>query len=203
MNRCIPLEMCLVFLAGMLVDCTVDHTVRLVVQERGGQLAGFSCDQADGGALLDRARDAGGSISLVVDFITIGDASPPSCALDTLFRFCTDNSCGAVPPAHRNCQTVRTTDAGVHGLSFDLQSLMPFTHNAPNGLVIVRLFATTQSCDDFNQSAPIIADPSRVMGCAFSCAVDLDHWPGDLVLDFPSLGSRCSDQVEFCASGGR
>jgi hypothetical protein len=72
------------------------------------------------------------------------------------------------------------------------------TRDAPDGVVIVRLVGTTQSCAELAASGTF--DPERLVGCAHSCPGDLDEIHGDLLLSLEGVGRDCEGAVRVCAS---
>jgi len=163
------------------------------------------------------------SFQIVVDFIALGDGVP-GCRGEEIGAWCSTHDCKPVFVPQRFCKTVSIPGI-VPTQLLDPTELMAFRTralpdiyaqlradgdiiaDAPDVPVIVRAVATDQPCAYLQ--APIGADtyppfetqldsPS-LMGCAYSCPVQLDQVDGAIELSLDGTGAKCEPEVRMCA----
>jgi hypothetical protein len=170
-----------------------------------GTRSGLRCQDESGAFLIARAIDPGRILrfSVLVDFIDIGGV--PMCRPGDIIDFCQTRDCAPLPD--RACFDVepRTIPLGANALEVVAEMLRTLdgqlvTGDAPQTPVIIRAVATAQSCAEVPGITAL--DPGELIGCAWSCPVQLDSIEGDVVLDLPALSDRCSTSVTLCATAG-
>jgi hypothetical protein len=72
------------------------------------------------------------------------------------------------------------------------------TSDAPDEPVIIRVVATAQHCSDIPLDTKF--DITQLVGCVYSCPLQLDFVQGDVLLDLPALTNQCEEAVVACAS---
>lgn len=193
-----------------LVDCARAHSVELSL---GGpsQFSGFVCvaDEPPRTPLLQRALDAG-SVTMVADFITV--PANVTAAGDVLLRACSGGECRTMPgrrsvfriqggslrlPSNPTSDDLARAVAGALGE-------WNITANAPDGLVVVRIVATTQSADTVLRTDSagryLTFDASALVGCAITPAIEFDTASSPVYLSLPAFGASCTEsQVARCA----
>ena len=195
-----------------LAACQQAHVVTIQLGPSGDTLtAGFACVQdADPTRLLaGRAIQPGGGLrfSIIVDIVTLG-GQLPGCRGEELFEACGDGACEVVPRADgtRYCRDIDVDQAAViAAMNNNLTPLLdairtqlreePVTLDAPDVPVLLRAVATTESCDAL---APEF-DPTRLVGCAYSCPAQLDDVDGPIALSLDALTRQCEGEVRACA----
>jgi len=190
-------------------DSTERNDVRLLIQPTG-----FSCVEPspDGGtqALAERALLTR-TFSVVVDYIALGGI--PSCRPTRLVEWCNGRSCELV---RRQCQEVAVTevqerlDGGlvtIERLNTVVQDVLhdrgPFTDDAPDGPVMIRMTVTTERCAALEGDLATLRlfACSGLVGCAYSCPVQIDAVQGDLDLDYDTLAGVCGvGDVSACSA---
>ncbi|MBA2538199.1 MAG: hypothetical protein H0V17_01065 [Deltaproteobacteria bacterium] len=196
-----------------LACCQQAHVVTLQLGPSDDTLtAGFSCVQdADPSKLLaTRALQSNGTLefSIVVDVIGLGGALP-GCRGEELFAACNAGDCEIVTreDGTRYCRAVIVdADAVDAALDDDLGPLLDIiraelreeavTLDAPDQPVVLRAVATTESCE----AVPASFDPLELLGCAYSCPVQLDEVDGPIALSLDTLSKQCEREVKFCAA---
>ena len=170
--------------------------------------AGFLCKQdADPGKLLLERSDVfdgqSVNVNLVVDIVSLG-GHLPGCRGEEIVASCTPGTCSlAVARADRYCVpitfhvslAISDRAALMREVTAELAK-QPITSDAPNGPVLLRAVATSQSCDDIHAGA---IDPSLAVGCAYSCPAVLDDIAGPISLSLDVLDDQCESTVRACA----
>jgi hypothetical protein len=197
------------FVIAATAACQRQHDVKILLgPDAVTPSAGFLCRQdADPDKLLLQRGDVlqGGSFtaSMVVDIVSLG-GKLPGCRGEEIITACQGHSCTlTTTPADRYCIRV-TFDAA---LASDRAALMaqitaqlearPITTDAPNGPVLLRAVATSQTCDDL---AVHPLDPALAVGCAYSCPAVLDDIAGPISLSLDVLTDQCESTVHACAA---
>lgn len=190
-------------LALLLGSCDAErHRVSLDFGNPESVSSGFVC-RGDNLVLLlwrglvgDEVR-----VSFVIDFISLGGV--PSCFAPQLFDWCTEEGHSCAPMLqHRTCIDLDPisrvgVDAKTIIEAFGAQLAgKVVTGDAPDEPVLVRAVGTAQTCAEL-AAAPSF-DPARLIGCAFSCPVQLDS-ADEVALGLPTLQPRCEDAVVVCA----
>lgn len=165
---------------------------------------GFRCKDAAGKPLVQRALTTPGrtlKVSVIVDFIGLDGF--PTCRLSDIVNFCTDHECRPITdPPLRTCKELTKQLAvgeDAQGALYDLLKGLAgtiLTDNAPDQTVILRVAASAQPCDEILAAGFTAAD---LVGCVFSCPLQLDLVSGDVLLDLPAFNDTCEPQVQACA----
>jgi hypothetical protein len=168
---------------------------------------GFVCRQdADPSLFLaERARVGPNfEFNVIVDIIDLG-GQLPGCRGEELVAACPSGTCSIVPRASgRYCQRVSFAASLVN--PDDLKPLLEavrtqlddelVTLDAPDRPVLIRALATTEGdCGD----VPDTFDPDQLVGCAYSCPVQLDAIDGPIALSLDALSNTCEPEVRACA----
>jgi hypothetical protein len=199
--------------AFCLAACEREHVVTIQLGPSDDTLtAGFNCVQdADTMKLLAaRALQPDNSLrfAVVVDVISLG-GQLPGCRGEELFAACPAGRCTIVPRADgtRYCEDITVSAADVaaalnedsgpmlNSIRTQLQA-QPVTLDAPDVPVLIRSVATTESC----AAIPTEFDLTRLVGCAYSCPVQLDEVDGPVALSLDTLTRMCEREVKFCAA---
>lgn len=201
-----------------LVACTDVHHVTLLVGTSSSTLSGgFTCPDPDapGHLLFERALEDSLDFSMLVDFIDLGDQFPSCLAEDVVAACSGSNSCGitvADAPV-RFCEEVHIDRAALGSdpqtaiRNYLAENFSNITSEAPHRAVIVRAVATTQACGQLTVTTtaewPAPA-PADVLGCAYSCPVDLDDLDGTLQLGLNldlkgATAQQCVAAIDACA----
>jgi len=192
----------LVLAAGLLAGCTND--VQLILPPGGA--AGLACvDSSTGRLLAERgARPGGGfAATVVLDYLTFEGV--PSCRPTQLLSWCRDRDC---PVARRDCAEV-SLDPPLPGSAAEIQRALldqlraqsPLTSDAPDGVVVVRMVMTSQPCSEL--AGLVNYDCDDLMGCVYSCPVQLDEVSGPVLLELDALTDTCTEgEVGICAGLG-
>jgi hypothetical protein len=198
-----------VLLALWLAGCAADvNEVALILPEDGA--VGLTCvDSETGEPLLTRARVTGGTVevSVVVDYLRFEGV--PSCRPTQLLAWCAERGCPAVA---RDCRTVRLPVPGGTPTLPEIQDAVltelarggPVTSDAPDGVVLVRMVVTNQACDALLPSPgerPPRPACDDLLGCLYSCPVQLDEVRGDVLLELDSLTEQCDEVVVGVCAG--
>ncbi len=197
-------------LACALADCARAHSVELSL---GGpsQFSGFVCvgDTPPRAPLLQRAINAGG-VTMVADFITV--PANVTAAGDVLLRACAGGECRSMP-GRRSVFRIQGPSLRLpaNATSEDLARAVAaaltdwnITANAPDGLVVVRIVATTESADTVLRvdaaGRYLSFAPDALVGCAITPAIEFDTASSPVYLSLPSFGANCTEsQVARCA----
>lgn len=204
----------------IIVACAIQRHVTLLLGPSATQpSSGFQCKDPSnpGVSLFGRAASKGKlTFNLVVDLVDVGQ-HVPSCLGEDILSSCADGTCRATVAAApaRYCVPI-SVDATVDPMAVAREVLAAvkgtaITADAPHHPVIVRAVATTDDCATHIQVAnsgvwaPL--DQSLVLGCAYSCPVDLDTVDGDLSLgigiDITALSpGQCVAAIDACAAVG-
>lgn len=195
------------------------NRIRLGFGEDGEGLDGFLCTDATGAPLLARALDPGGTlqpIQLVVDFVDLGGEGAPGCRGSQIIRWCTQHECRpiggtraclsvTVPGTFTGTEDPEVIRDGMQTLFRDVLAGEKLATDAPGGTVLVRLIATTESCETVLAGGPAASayepfDPASLLGCAFSSPVGLRSFDGELFLGFDAVEAGCTAvAVNYCA----
>ncbi len=196
----------------LLTGCEEVRQVRLTFGEEGEGLDGFLCREEDGSYLLSRAVPAGGGqvpSSLVIDFIRLEGL--PGCRSGQLIRWCADHPCSVIPE-HRVCIPSPLPDitglkrpearAEIHEALRNLSGA-PVASEAPDEFIIVRVTATLEPCEALQASGDTVPAlrEEELVGCAYSCPVELNAIEGDVYLGFDTLTEQCTQGIRVCGSG--
>jgi hypothetical protein len=176
---------------------------------------GFKClEEVGATALAARGYTATGPnrgdfvANLVVDFIVLDGV--PSCRGEEILAWCGDHACEPAIEQVRFCARVELLDMTLDEIInntrlpeiyADLRDAGPITTDAPDGPVIVRAVATTQSCAQLQAVGGVYPafDRTALIGCAYSCPLLLDEVDGDVQLSFDAIGICRLPEVEICA----
>jgi hypothetical protein len=188
-----------------LVACTKDNDVRLTFGDTVRVPLGFRCKDSAGKTLVQRALILPGRtlrVSVIVDFIGL-EGGFPTCRLSDIVNFCDDHECRPITnPPLRQCKEITHQLAVGEDAQSALYDMMKglagtvLTDDAPDQTVIVRVAATAQPCDEILASG---FDAAELVGCLFSCPLQLDLVSGDILLDLPAFNDSCEPQVDACA----
>ncbi len=181
---------------------------------------GFACGETlpDGTnrLMVARAYDpatATGEINLVVDYLRFDGL--PSCRANRLVTICEEGGC---PIVHRDCKSLNaeavlshiegdfTEDKAIQALGAELSSDPLVTAAAPDGVVMIRVVATAQSCESLlppDGSFPYFGC-DRLLGCGYSCPGQLDQVSGDVEVGLETFGAPCTPaMVSICSALGQ
>jgi len=193
-------------------SCQEAHTVTLQLGPTEDTLTvGFTCVQdADPTKLLAaRAVRADGSarFAVVVDIIDLGGRLP-GCRGEELLAACDGGRCTVTPRADgtRYCRDITLdasaiTAAGNGNLTPMLTAIRTqlqmeaVTLDAPDHPVVIRSVGTTDSCATLADT--FVAD--NLLGCAYSCPVQLDGVDDAIALSLDTLTRGCEREVRACA----
>jgi hypothetical protein len=206
---------------GALAACQTEHKVKLQLAGEGGTISqGFLCrtetalpELLAGDFLFERGHDqATGEVrfSMIVEVTSLGDVLP-GCLPEELLGVC--RGAADCPSAARICAPIAVT--GPRGkrlammneteassffsqLGASLKALPPLFRDAPDGPVVVRAVASTDSCEQLAATGRL--DVDSLMGCAYSCPVILDDLDGSLRLGFATREDFCAPEVRGCAA---
>lgn len=161
--------------------------------------------------LTQRAIDAR-TITFVADFFAT--SAGINATSEVLLRACGSGNCEPLP-GRRAVFSVRMSDVALPAnptvaewgrAASQALSRWPVTDNAPDGLIIMRLVATTQpeaalmQLDARGRYGRLETD--ALVGCAISPPVDFDAISSTVYLSLPAFGDPCVlSQVAFCAQG--
>jgi hypothetical protein len=194
----------------VLVACTADvNPITLTLPERGAN--GLRCVETDPASeeLIDRTPVLadGAHLTVVLDYLSFEGL--PSCRPLDLLRWCEDRTC---PIVRRNCREVVVPPpfmVPANELQAKLMDAIaaggPLTADAPDGVVVLRVTFTRETCDalaavESPYTKPRCAD---LIGCVYSCPVQLDEVEGEVLLELDSLGTICNEEtVGVCAGIG-
>ena len=196
-----------------LLGCQQAHVVALQLGPSEDTLtAGFGClqDSDPTKLLAGRALQPNGTLefAVVVDVIALGGAFP-GCRGEELFAACNAGECEIVPreDGTRYCRDIVVDAAAVAAaMDDDLGPMLdiiraklreePVTLDAPDQPVVLRAVATVESC----AAVPATFAPGELIGCAYSCPVQLDEVDGPIALSLDTLSRQCEREVKFCAA---
>jgi hypothetical protein len=206
-----------VALVAVAVACTAARSLQVTFGQNGEGLNGFLCRDSKQNPLLLRLKQADGGFAagnLVVDFVALQGL--PGCRTGQVLDWCTQHSCGPMPGTRVCIPAVQFPDvtgmtrpqmrAAIYSaLNAVADSGTQIVSQVPNDPVLVRIVATTESCDAVNNTDSTgnytaFVD-TALFGCAYSCPVQLDSVSGGQVyLDFDTLDETCEQGVRACAS---
>jgi hypothetical protein len=207
----------------LAAGCVQTRDVNIHFGQNGQGLDGFMCkDPRDNQWLLEKNTDAGSRpVTLVFDFIDLG--GDPSCRASELVDWCSTHACRTVP-GFRQCRgpvqlpgKIALLAGGALDRTRNHQELLsridaaktgqPLFIDTPNQTVLVRMVATTQSCDQLDKlgadgTYPEFGDrDNSVVGCAYSCPTRFDSAAQtNLYLGFDTLTASCASGVRTCAT---
>lgn len=198
----------LVLLSLLLVGCVETRTVAITFGEDGEGLDGFLCKDGSGQQLLSRVP-SDGKASLVVDFVKLGGV--PGCRTGQLMKWCQAHDCAPLQRT-RSCLDVTLPAPGAPReelraavlASLRASGTRDAIADAPDEFVLVRVVGTTQRCDEVLPSGdgPLPTfDPTKLVGCAYSCPVLFDKVEQDVYLGFETLTAACEQGVRICSDG--
>jgi hypothetical protein len=182
--------------------------VSVTFGDTGEGLDGFMCRDGAGALLLSRLP-ADGRASLVVDFVRLGGV--PGCRTGQLVKWCATHDCAAMEST-RSCLETTLPAPGAPREELRSQLLQALRASgahqaladAPDEFVIVRVVGSTQRCDELLPAAGAALpafDPTRLLGCAYSCPVLFDKVEQDVYLGFETLTASCEQGVRICSDG--
>ena len=169
---------------------------------------GFVCRQdADPSLVLGERARVGPNFefNVIVDIIDLG-GQLPGCRGEELVAACPPGTCTIVPRAGgRYCQRVSFAASLVNpdNLGPLLDSIRDqldeqlVTLDAPDRPVLIRAVATKEG--DCGGTIPDTFDPEQLVGCAYSCPVQLDAIDGPIALSLDALSNACEPEVRACA----
>lgn len=186
------------------LGCARDvNDVSLILDPEGA--LGLSCtENGSDELLLERARGAA-TIDVSISLDYLGFEGVPSCRPLDLLEWCQRRGC---PVVQRDCVDVTITDPapGVpasaavfqDAASEALAGMYPITADAPDGVVMIRMVVSRQSCAEVGRDAHTCDD---LLGCVYSCPVQLDEVRGDVRLELDSLGMSCNATIAGICAG--
>ena len=197
-----------------LLACQRTHDVTIELGPDNQRISvGFQCRRLDNTFIGDIAL-AGDRLKfrVVVDIIDLGGglpgcrgeelvqtcATPGRCSIATRSdgtRFCAELD---LPIALLGLADQSQLVATVH----DQLTKQAITTDAPDRPVLIRSVATTETCDAFEGAgaATHAFAQAQVIGCAYSCPVQLDDIAGPIALSLDVFDDHCEAQVKVCAS---
>lgn len=196
--------------AFMWIACEAEqHHLEIVLDSYDG----FACVEDQ--ELL--TCDIAGRGCMVLDVIDVPGL--PNCRENSLIGACKDGSCAVVARALLDMSEVSCPCPGsgsggpleqgeaiLDALNALLSASGPTLSDAPDGSVVVRLVATTQSCEELRQgNEPDLSarfEPVGVRGCAYSCPAILDDVDETIHLGLTGFPSSCNARAACaCAVG--
>lgn len=190
-----------------LTACSEEvNRVRLTLPAEGAN--GLACvEESTGTPLLTRATIDGtaAEASVIVDYLAFEGV--PSCRAFQIYDWCTSRGC---PIVRRNCRRVRVESPDMSSVAAVQAQLVEaieqdgiLTHDAPDGVVMVRVTFTSQLCEEVLPAGGVFPKPrcESLMGCVYSCPVQLDEVMGDVLLELDVLASSCTDEVVGICAG--
>lgn len=195
----------------VLAGCTRYREVGVTFGEEGEGLDGFLCKES-GRWMLDReATDAGlRTVSIVTDIVGLSGGAP-GCRTGQLMTWCRKANVSCAPkPEFRRCHTVQLPmgnqaiadrDELRKSVRTQLSSLggVELFADTPDEHVILRMVATLQPCSEV-EGATLELEPTKLLGCAYSCPTNFDRTTEDVYLGFETLVGQCEQGVRICAS---
>ncbi len=192
-----------------LLACQRTHEVTVQLGPNDHALTiGFLCRQdADPGKLLgERARSGTAyTFQVVVDVIDLG-GQLAGCRGEELIAACSSNACSVTPTTTRFCHSIQV-EAGdfqpanraklLAQIHEDLRAAGPIISDAPDRPVLIRAIATTEAAGC--TTIPDQFDGDKLVGCAYSCPVQLDAIDGPIALSLDTLDDSCERVVRACA----
>ena len=196
----------LMLLALLGCERTHDVSIRLGPDDQS-VTTGFQCRRDDGTFIGDIALVGDRlKFNVVVDFIDLG-GGVPGCRGEELVKTCKQRGACTLPTTARYCAPLdlpvaligQADQKQLIGLVHDqLVADGAITTDAPNGPLLIRAVATTESCAAITPGHPFAL--AQVIGCAYSCPVVLDDIGGPVGLSLDVLDDHCEAQVKVCAS---
>jgi hypothetical protein len=195
----------LALLALLGCERTHDVSIRLGPDDQS-VTTGFQCRRADDTFIGDIALVGDRlKFNVVVDFIDLG-GGVPGCRGEELVKTCKQPGACTIAGTTRFCVPLDLPVALIG--QADQKQLIALVHDqlvaqgaittdAPNGPVLIRAVATTESCTAITPGHPFAL--AQVIGCAYSCPVVLDEISGPVGLSLDVLDEHCEAQVKVCA----
>jgi hypothetical protein len=150
--------------------------------------------------------------SVVVDTIRLGGY--PRCRATEILNFCAARDCSPIASERRCFDLPRVTVPIAHDLRADTEKLLNVFHryikeglkdalvtsDAVDEEVIMRLVGTTETCDELDKKGSLAFDPTKLLGCNYSCPIVPTAVRGEVLLDLDALTSFCEPVVRACAA---
>lgn len=197
----------------LLAACVQYREVSVNFGKTGKGLDGFLCKELDGGMLLDREGADGGlqPASIVTDIVGIENGQP-GCRTGQLIEWCSEPGRTCAPMSRlRTCLPI-SLPTGVTGVDREqvrervreqMRTLSGknIVGVAPDEFVILRMVATRQPCSEVEGDGDTLPtlDPTRLVGCAYSCPTLFDRADDSIYLGFETLDAFCEPGVRICA----
>jgi hypothetical protein len=191
----------------VLAACEQHRTVQVQLGPTATTITqGFQCrEDADPTSLLVNRGLVGNEVrfAIVIDLVDLGGRFP-GCRGEEIVASCQASAkpCTLILDNGRYCQdlSVARSDVGdLATLLADLRSQLTtpiITPDAPSQPVLIRAVASAQTCA---QIAIGGFDQTKLIGCAYSCPVQLDVVDGPIALSLDVLDNACERQVKSCA----
>lgn len=201
----------LLLAALLVVACKDERTLKLTFGVSGSMVPPpFNCKIGDNNLPIRGLDGKRFHASILIDFVRTGGL--PSCELNEIANWCGSHDCESISddPAHaRRCFSydrtvaVASNDAAVRAMGDAVANATGelISDDAPHEPVIIRAVATAQRCEEFTSNTTPF-DPTRVIGCAYSCPIQLDAFEGDILLDLRTAPQMCEQNVMACARAG-
>lgn len=202
-------------------SCEPVNTLKVTFGDESEGLDGFLCKDTGGQYILERVRptyedggtygpDAGvAPASFVTDFIVTNGVQ--DCRTSQLIKECKKKDC-SVSPSTRFCVPIQLP----YGLDKvpreDVRALVKeqlktglkgeAIADAPDGFVMMRAIATTQSCAELMPTASGVLpefDKKKLVGCAYSCPLLFDRLQQEVYLGFDTLTGLCEQGLRTCS----
>jgi hypothetical protein len=164
-------------------------------------------------ALGKHSIDAQLHATVVVDTIRIDGY--PRCRATEIYNFCSTRKCAPIE-SERRCFDLPTTTVPLSGDRVQVvqKALEAFSDYLKEGLkdalvtdqaldeeVIIRLVGTTETCDELEARGSLAFDPTKLLGCSYSCPIVPTAVHGEVLLDLDALTQRlCEPAVRACAA---
>jgi hypothetical protein len=179
-----------VVLLGAAPACAHENEVDLLWhRSERDQVYGFDCMEATSRITAE--------VGISIEIVRVRGA--PHCDGLALFDYCTEP--GRCTVLSRHCEPLVAAGFDSVGAALDSLDGRVVTRDAPDGTVVVRAVATADGCPAEPPPATVAAE--RVLGCAYSCPVQLDLVSGPLELTFEHVpGEACLPRIEACATVG-
>jgi hypothetical protein len=206
------------YLLLLLAGCQVDRHVTLELgPDENSVTHGFTCmDPQMPQQLVFQRALTGKTLDfyLVVDVIDVG-SNVPSCLAEDVVATCADGHCqvSVADAPTRFCGEVKVdvTDAAdaPRAVTTYLANNFPTViQDAPHHPVIVRAVATTEPCTSVTVASAgtwSTLTSALVLGCAYSCPLDLDDANGTVSLGINidltnATPAECLQVVDECAT---
>ncbi|MFO0678365.1 MAG: hypothetical protein U0169_17645 [Polyangiaceae bacterium] len=195
------------------------RVANLEFREVDGGVSGFTCAEAKANLLAPATpplaqrtmtRCGGnGRVTFVADLVSMAGGNP-RCSPASIGEWCDSHDCSPVASSRvcleRDVFDATSAEAAMTAVSRELRALSGsiFTADAPDVSAIIRVVATTQTCDELKGKTRDPFDCTKLVGCTYSCPVSMGSLSGpvdmqlDLGLNIPAL-LRIYDQI--CLEG--